>query len=185
MLVWIGDTTGDVPFEEFAVRAFEKWKVGRKGIDDGVVLFFFAKDRKVRIEVGYGLEDKIPDVVASRIIRETIVPHLRAGDPDGRGYGGRRGGRWPDSTASCRNRKRARCNSLARFARSGHLSGHRLVGPHRVSRYPPDARRVPLHELLVRWPGVEAASGGEWVRRRRGFGGGGGRSGGGGASGSW
>lgn len=83
VLVWIGDTTGDVPLEDFTVHAFEKWKVGRKGIDDGVVTFLFAKDRKVRIEVGYGLEDKIPDATASRIIRDTIVPRIRAGDRDG------------------------------------------------------------------------------------------------------
>ncbi len=83
VLVWIGKTSGEVPIEDFAVRAFESWKVGRKGIDDGVVLFLFADDRKVRIEVGYGLEDKIPDAAAGRIIRETIAPRIRAGDPDG------------------------------------------------------------------------------------------------------
>jgi uncharacterized protein len=83
VLVWIGGTTGDVPLEDFAVKSFESWKVGRKGIDDGVVLFLFAADRKVRIEVGYGLEDKVPDAVASRIIRETIVPRIQAGDHDG------------------------------------------------------------------------------------------------------
>src|SRR5258708_34087006 len=82
MLVWIVRSLAEVPHEDSAVRAFEKWTVGGRGIDDGAILFFFAKDRKVRIEVGYGLEDKIPDVVASRIIRETIVPLLRAGDPD-------------------------------------------------------------------------------------------------------
>jgi uncharacterized protein len=83
VLVWIGETTGDVPIEDFAVHAFEKWKVGRKGIDDGVVLFLFTRDHKMRIEVGYGLEDKIPDVAASRIIRDTIAPRMRAGDVDG------------------------------------------------------------------------------------------------------
>jgi uncharacterized protein len=83
VLVWIGETTGDVPLEEFTARAFERWKVGRKGIDDGIVVFLFVKDRKVRIEVGYGLEDKVPDALASRIIRETFVPRIRAGDMDG------------------------------------------------------------------------------------------------------
>jgi uncharacterized protein len=83
IVVWIGATTGDLSLEDFAARAFEKWRVGRKGIDDGLVLFVFADDRKVRIEVGYGLEGKLPDVVASRIIRETIVPRIRSGDRDG------------------------------------------------------------------------------------------------------
>ena len=44
--------------EDWAVRTFEAWKIGRKGLDDGLVVFIFAEDRKIRIEVGYGLEDK-------------------------------------------------------------------------------------------------------------------------------
>jgi len=83
VLVWIGDTTGGIPIEEWAVQAFAAWKVGRKGLDDGLVLFVFARDRTLRIEVGYGLEGQVPDVVAARIIRETIVPGLKGGDPDG------------------------------------------------------------------------------------------------------
>lgn len=82
VIVWIGDTTGDVPLEDWTIQAFTKWKVGRKGLDDGLTLFIFAHDRKLRIEVGYGLEDKVPDVIASRIIRETIVPLIKAGDHD-------------------------------------------------------------------------------------------------------
>ncbi len=57
--------------------------MGRKGLDDGLVLFVFPQDQKVRIEVGYGLEDKVPDAIASRIIRETIVPRIQAGDSNG------------------------------------------------------------------------------------------------------
>ena len=66
--------------EDFTVRAFAAWHVGRKSLDDGLVLFVFSEDRKVRIEVGYGLESQVPDAVASRIIRETIVPRIQAGD---------------------------------------------------------------------------------------------------------
>ena len=83
LLVWIGPTTGEVPIEDWANRAFEKWKVGRKGIDDGLALFIMAKDRRLRIEVGYGLEPEVPDLLASRIIQETIVPRIRAGDNAG------------------------------------------------------------------------------------------------------
>jgi uncharacterized protein len=83
VLVWIGRSAGNVPIEEFAVRAFQAWRVGRKGIDDGLVIFIFAGERKIRFEVGYGLEDKVPDVVASRIAREVMGPRLRAGDRDG------------------------------------------------------------------------------------------------------
>ena len=83
LLVWIGRTSGGVPLEDFTVRAFAAWKVGRKGLDDGLVLFVFADDRKVRVEVGYGLEGQVPDAIASRIIWETIVPRVQAGDRDG------------------------------------------------------------------------------------------------------
>jgi uncharacterized protein len=83
ILVWIGRTTGGVPLEDYTVRAFAAWKVGRKGLDDGLVLFVFSDDRKVRVEVGYGLEGQVPDAIASRIIRETIVPRVQAGDRDG------------------------------------------------------------------------------------------------------
>lgn len=82
VLVYIAPTTGGVPIEDWAVNAFARWKVGRKSLDDGVVLFIFTQDRTLRIEVGYGLEPKIPDALASRIIRETIAPALQAGQPD-------------------------------------------------------------------------------------------------------
>ncbi len=82
VLVWIGDTTGGDPLEDWTVKAFAAWKVGRKGLDDGLVLFVLVADRKVRMEVGYGLEGQVPDAVAFRIIQETILPALKAGDPD-------------------------------------------------------------------------------------------------------
>jgi len=83
VVVWIGDTTGDAPTEDWTVRAFERWKVGQRSLDNGLVLFIFSVDRKVRVEVGYGLEERVPDVVAARLIRETIVPRIQAGDRDG------------------------------------------------------------------------------------------------------
>jgi len=83
VLLWIGQTTGGEPIEPWAVRAFAAWRVGRKGLDDGVVVFIMAADRKLRIEVGYGLEDRVPDAVASRIIGDQMIPRLRAGDRDG------------------------------------------------------------------------------------------------------
>ncbi len=82
ILVYVAPTTGGVPIEDWAVRAFAQWKVGRKGLDDGLVLFIFPKDRMLRIEVGYGLEPKVTDLAASRIIRDTIAPALKAGQPD-------------------------------------------------------------------------------------------------------
>ena len=83
VLVWIGGTTGDAVLEDWTVRAFARWKVGSKGLDNGLVLFVFAGDRRARIEVGYGLEGKVPDAIASRILNDVILPRLAAGDRDG------------------------------------------------------------------------------------------------------
>ncbi len=82
VIVWIGESTGDTPLEEWTVDAAEKWKVGQKGKDNGAVLFIFRKDRKVRIEVGYGLEESLTDARAAAIIRDTIGPEMAAGTPD-------------------------------------------------------------------------------------------------------
>ncbi|MFR0690850.1 TPM domain-containing protein [Enterobacterales bacterium AE_CKDN230030158-1A_HGKHYDSX7] len=73
-------STGEDSIEDYAVRAFEQWKLGRKGVDDGVLLVVAKNDRTLRIEVGYGLEGTITDVQAGRIIREQIVPLFQKGD---------------------------------------------------------------------------------------------------------
>lgn len=82
VLLWIGPAQGRDP-ETFAVRAFEAWGVGRQGVDDGLVLFLFPEERRSRIEVGYGLEGVVPDVVAARVLRDVVAPHLREGDWNG------------------------------------------------------------------------------------------------------
>lgn len=69
--------------EDFATRVFESWKLGQKGKDNGVLLLIAPKDRRLRIEVGYGLEGSLPDVTASRIIRNVITPRFKANDFDG------------------------------------------------------------------------------------------------------
>ncbi len=78
-------TTQPEAIEQFSIRVVEAWKLGRaevdgKRVDDGVLLLVAKDDRKVRIEVGYGLEGAIPDAYARRIIAETIAPHFRQGD---------------------------------------------------------------------------------------------------------
>jgi uncharacterized protein len=83
IIVYIGSTTGGVPIEDWAVKAFESWKVGRKGLDDGVVLFIMSADQRLRIEVGYGLEAQVPDALAGRIINDDMAPKLQGGDNDG------------------------------------------------------------------------------------------------------
>jgi uncharacterized protein len=66
--------------EQYAVRVFEQWKLGRNGVDDGVLLLVAKDDRRVRIETGYGLEGAIPDAIANRVIQEYLAPRFRAGD---------------------------------------------------------------------------------------------------------
>lgn len=69
--------------EAFSIKVAETWKIGQKGFDNGVILLIARNDRKLRIEVGYGLEGVLPDALASRIIREVIVPHFRSNDYPG------------------------------------------------------------------------------------------------------
>jgi uncharacterized protein len=68
------------PLEDFTIRCAERWKVGRKGLDDGAIFFAFVRDRRMRLEVGYGLEDKVPDAIASRLLDEDVRPAFAAGD---------------------------------------------------------------------------------------------------------
>jgi len=83
VIVWIGDTTGDVPLETWTGETAHQWHIGRRGKDDGAILFLFMSDHKVRIEVGYGLEGSLTDADSSRIIRDDIVPRMKANDPNG------------------------------------------------------------------------------------------------------
>ncbi|MFZ4773983.1 MAG: TPM domain-containing protein, partial [Terrimicrobiaceae bacterium] len=77
------EVPADYQMEDFTQRTAEAWGVGQKKEDNGAVLFLFPGSRKLRIEVGYGLEGAIPDGVAKRIIEREIVPAFRAGDFDG------------------------------------------------------------------------------------------------------
>jgi uncharacterized protein len=73
-------TTGSEAIEQYALRVAEQWKLGRKKIDDGVVLLVAKEDRAVRIEVGYGLEGVLSDIASKRIISEAILPQFKHGD---------------------------------------------------------------------------------------------------------
>ena len=71
---------GYTSMEEYTNRTAEAWRVGDKARDNGAVLFVFVGDRKIRIEVGYGLEGALPDALSSRIINDEIAPRFRSGD---------------------------------------------------------------------------------------------------------
>ena len=182
VLVWIGRTIGEnAVLEDWAVRTFEAWKVGRRGLDDGLVLFVLAEDRRVRIEVGYGLEDRVPDAFAFRIIDRVLAPGFRAGRPDEaveRAVAALLGAISGDETAP-----------------EGGRAPSRRVSP--VNRVFGGLVILVLIVLFITnpsfalWLLISILSGGRGGGRGgfggggSGFGGGGGRSGGGGASGSW
>jgi uncharacterized protein len=78
--VLIVPTTEPESIEQYSIRVAEAWKIGRKKIDDGALLLVAKNDRKLRIEVGYGLEGALNDATAKRIIDEIITPRFRSGD---------------------------------------------------------------------------------------------------------
>ncbi len=187
LLVWIGRTLGaNEVLEDWAVRTFEAWKVGRKGIDDGLVLFIFAEDRKIKIEVGYGLEDEVPDAYAFRVINNILAPGFRDGRPDEAvdqavtaliGYiGGDENAAGGDRGDGARDIRRI--SSPVKTVFGGIVILILIV----LFITNPS---LALWLLLNILGGGRGGGGGWGGGGGGGFGGGGGRSGGGGASGGW
>jgi uncharacterized protein len=188
VLVWIGRTTGGEPVEDFSVAAFKAWRPGRKGIDDGLVLFILSEDRKVRIEVGYGLEGQVPDAIASRVIGEAIVPRIQAGDRDGAVEAGVDAllaaieGRAPTAAPTTEEPSPERPYSGGqRSLTTGEklIIGLAIVGFLILLITNPSLAIWLLFSILSGGRGGGGGGGGG------GYSGGGGRSGGGGATGSW
>ena len=171
-----------MPIDDWANKAFVAWGVGRKGHDDGVAMFIFSDDRRLRIEVGYGLEGNVPDARAGRIIQNDLAPRIRAGDRDGAVQAGVDaliaaigGAPEPKRPGGANN-----VGLLGALFRSCSSSSCFL------------SRGATRWVLLFLGSGREAAAGAAAVAEaagavagRRGFSGGGGSSGGGGASGGW
>ena len=86
LAVLIVPTTAPEEIEGYSIRVVEQWKLGRSKVDDGALLLVAKNDRRVRIEVGRGLEGVLTDAMSNRIIDETIRPDFRQGDF----YGGSR-----------------------------------------------------------------------------------------------
>jgi uncharacterized protein len=196
VLLWIGQTTGGEPIESWAVRAFATWKVGRKGLDDGVAVFILAADRRVRIEVGYGVEDRLPDAVAARIIGDQIIPRLRTGDQDGAARAGVAGVLEAVGGEAGAPREAVPTRSAPPEMSWSRLIVLGLIGM-LVLGFVVTNPRLALMLLTTiasnsgrgggNWGGGGFGGGGGWGGGGGGggFSGGGGRSGGGGASGSW
>jgi uncharacterized protein len=183
VIVWIGKTLEGAPLDDWAVRTFKAWKIGRKGLDDGIAMFVFADDRTIDIEVGYGLEDKVPDAIASRIIREVMAPRLRTGDRDGAVTAGAdavltaiEGKQWAGSPAMAPN------------APAGPSLFTWILGGLGLIAFVILAITHPRMAMLMLWTIMGAGRRGGYAGGGfggGGFGGGGGRSGGGGARGGW
>jgi uncharacterized protein len=182
--------------EDFSIRLAQQWRIGQKSLDNGVILLVFVEDRKVRLEVGYGLEPVIPDIVAGALIRDTLAPRFRerryaagieaaadaiyariAGEPAGTPQAGRgRGAPTSVDPASL----------LLMLLIFGVFGVAILSAMRNVSRrgYTAGASGWRSHPPIF-YGGGGGGWGGWSSRGGGGFSGGGGRFGGGGASGSW
>ncbi|MEJ2699971.1 MAG: TPM domain-containing protein [Desulfuromonadales bacterium] len=170
------------PLEDYSIKVAQAWGIGQKGKDNGALLLIAKKERKIRIEVGYGLEGRLTDLISGRIVDNVIEPRFKAGDFDGGVVAG--------------------VAAMAEAVR-GEYKGTGHTG-HRRERHPLGL----LGMLLFFAPWLIFLGGGRRARRRHtgfwiggppfgggfgggGFGGGGGFSGGGGgfggggASGGW
>src|SRR5437867_9981825 len=66
--------------EDYSIRLAQSWRIGQKGLDNGVIFLVFVDDRKMRLEVGYGLEPKLTDALSSQILRQVVAPRFREGN---------------------------------------------------------------------------------------------------------
>jgi len=202
ILVWIDRRIPEgFTLEDFTVRAAQKWGAGQKKTDNGAILFVFTDDRKVRIEVGYGLEGAIPDVIARRIIDGDIVPRFRQGDFAGGVRAGAQAlmaagkGEYKGTGRTNADRRRG-ANQVASCLPWIIIFGIFFVIPWFLRR----SRAFRTHTGSGWWSGGGGfpmifggggggggwgGGGGGWSGGGSGFSGGGGGFGGGGASGSW
>jgi len=178
--------------EGFGIRVAESWKIGKKGFDNGVILLVAIKDRKLRIEVGYGLEGVLPDVTANRIINDYIVPRFRAQDYAGGIVAGIaaifkviKNEPLPESARKKDSNPGSEWNSLVMLAITfgvlGLMGFASAGGRRRNGIWATRGRRYPP----TYWGGGFGGGGFGGGGGGGGFSGGGGSFGGGGASGSW
>ncbi len=180
----------DSSVEDYTVRIAQAWKVGRKGSDNGAVLFVFAREHDLYIQTGYGLEGALPDALCKRIISDEIAPRLRTGDFDG----GMRAGvgailaavrgeyRGTGLTAA---EGRARSAGSADLIRIALLLAVALVWSVVRSRQHVVYGAAGRARVWGGGAGPWIFPGGGWSSGGGGFSGGGGSFGGGGAGGKW
>lgn len=185
VVVWVGDSLNGTDLADWAVRTFAAWKPGRKGVDDGVAMFVLAGDRKIDIEVGYGLEGQLTDAKARRII-DGMSERLQAGDKDGALAGGVEsiftaidGQPFPGGTAQTLTPSDQRQRPPMGLAQKIFFA---IVAVGFVILFITNPRMA----MLLLWSIMgRGGGGGGFGGGGGGFEGGGGRSGGGGARGGW
>ena len=177
LVVLTVDSLQGEALEEYSLKVAENWGIGQKGKDNGALLLIAKQERKIRIEVGYGLEGKLTDLLAGRIIDNDITPHFKAGDYEGGVVAGITGmaeavrGEYQGTGTTSSKKKRNPLGSLALLLFLG--PGLMLLGGGGGRR----GRRGRRGGSGF-WIGGMGGGGG-------GFGGGGGGFGGGGSSGGW
>jgi uncharacterized protein len=183
LVVLTVDSLQGEALEEYSLKVAEKWGIGQKGKDNGALLLIAKQERKIRIEVGYGLEGKLTDLLAGRIIDNEITPHFKAGDYEGGVVAGITGmaeavrGEYQGTGTTSRKKKRNPLGSLALLLFLG--PGLMLLGGGGGRR----GRRGRRGGSGF-WIGGMGGGGG-FGSGGGGFGGGGGGFGGGGSSGGW
>jgi uncharacterized protein len=172
------DTLDGEALDAYSLKVAENWKIGQQGKDNGALLLIAKQERQMRIEVGYGLEGRLTDLLAGRIIDREIKPRFQAGDFEGGIIAGVTSmaeavrGEYQGSGTTRHKKKRNPWGALALLLFLG--PGLLLLGGGRRGRH---------HSGL--WLGGPFIGGGGFGGRGGGFGGGGGGFGGGGASGGW
>jgi len=138
--------------EEFSIKVAETWKIGRKGKDNGAVLLVAKKDRKTRIEVGRGLEGRLTDLTAGRIVQLVINPQFKRGDFDGGFSSGIRAmidatrGEFKADNARPRAARKTGLSSVMPFS---HLRSH--IPPRSGKDVPHPGRRGRFARLFSTW----------------------------------
>ncbi len=184
----------DSSLEDYAHRVFQAWKVGQRGKDNGVLLLVFVQERRMRIEVGYGLEGALPDALAKRIIDDEITPRFRNTDFNGGMNAGVTAimqavrGEYKGTgktVARSRNRNTVNIIQVVFWTVFALIAISNIIRAFRgATVFSGSGRR---RYSSRGWGGGWSGGGGGWSSGGGGggFSGGGGRSGGGGASGGW
>lgn len=182
LIVLTVPTLAGEALEEYALKVAESWQVGQKGKDNGVLLLIAKTERKIRIEVGYGLEGRLTDLLAGRIVDQEIAPRFKAGDFDGGVTAG---------VAAMAEAVRGEYQGTGRLGKKkarnpwGTLLLLLFLGPGLALLGGGQSSRVAHHRRGGYWVGGPFGGGGGGGFGGGGFSGGGGGFGGGGSSGGW